>query len=452
MEGIVEKRFGSFIKKWKARYLILNRDVLQFFAVNEEGGPDIYDMKTEVFLPELVHLEAMPNLGLNLSFEDESLLQLRFRDVADYQCWLSCFVVFHTDSLPFVPSTYVKGIWTAFEYIQTHSWKVEGIFRVPGLKCETVKLAKELLLGGAVGAQPVDLEGVHIHTLCSASKSLIDKLPATLLTEKLYERFGSADKEDGIQLTELVNQLPHQNLAILQHVLFTLTKIADETQVTMMNADNLGILFGTMFVSRTKSVQDYMLDIQDLQQLIASLINFYDMIFADSEPSYPLYVPALQRALLEAQKIDITELQSQLTLRGLNNVLPTGTKVAQRGEDSDSCSLNVTYQSPNTKDTTVSLVFIERRNEKKTTEMVKRVKKARPSQVRRGGSYPSRKLEQLLMTLRENASPRETEFVGSCCVLRRRQGQKRRDSGEMDRRRSTRFSTYLNAPEPPFQD
>jgi len=447
----VEKRFGSFIKKWKARYLILNRDVLQFYAVNEEGGPDIYDMKTEVFLPELVHLEAVPNLGLNLSFEDESLLQLRFRDVADYQCWLSCFVVFHSDFLPFVPSTYVKGIWTAFEYIQTHSWKVEGIFRVPGLKCETVKLAKELLLAGTVGAEPVNLEGVHIHTLCSASKTLIDKLPATLLTEKLYDRFVTADKDDGLKLAELVHQLPPQNQAILQHVLFTLTKIADETEVTMMNAHNLGILFGTMFVSRTKSVQDYVLDIQDLQQLIASLITFYDIIFIESEPSYPLYVPKLQRDLLEAQKIDIRELLSQLTLRGMQNLLPNGTKIAQGGEDSDSCSINVTYQDSNTKDTTVSLVFIERRNEKKTAEMADGGRKTRPSQVRQGGSYPSRKLEQLFMTLRENAIPRDTEFAGSCCVLRRRQGQKRRDSRDMDRRRS-RFSTYLDSSKPPFQN
>jgi len=448
----VEKRFGSFIKKWKARYLILNRDVLQFYAVNEEGGPDIYDMKTEVFLPELVHLEAVPNLGLNLSFEDESLLQLRFRDVADYQCWLSCFVVFHSDFLPFVPSTYVKGIWTAFEYIQTHSWKVEGIFRVPGLKCETVKLAKELLLAGTVGAQPVNLEGVHIHTLCSASKTLIDKLPATLLTENLYDTFVTADKEDGLKLAELIHQLPPQNQAILQHILFTLTKIADETEVTMMNAHNLGILFGTMFVSRTKSVQDYVLDIQDLQQLIASLITFYDIIFIESEPSYPLYVPKLQRDLLEAQKIDIRELESQLTLRGMKNLLPNGTKIAQGGEDSESCSLNLTYQDTSTKDNQVSLVFIERRNEKKTAEMANGKRKTRPSQIRQGGSYPSRKLEQLFMSLRENAIPRDSEFAGSCCVLRRRQGQKRRDSREMDRRRSTRFSTYLNSPKPPFQN
>jgi len=428
--------------------MVLNRDVLQSFAVNDEGGPDIYDMKTEIFLPELAHIEAMPNYGLNLSFEDETLWQLRFRDATDYQCWLSCLVVFHADTLPFVPSTYLKGIWTAFEYIQKHSWKVEGIFRVPGLKCETLKLTKELLQCGIVGGEPVDLEGVHIHTLCSASKMLIDKLPATLLSEHLYESFVSADKEDGLKLANLVHQLPPQNQAIMQHILFTLTKIADETELTMMNAHNLGILFGTMFVSRTKSVQDYVLDMQDLQQLISSLITFYDVIFEESVPSYPLYVPKLQRDLLEVQKIDIRELQSQLTQKGMKSLSPDVIKIG--GEDSDSCSLNVTYKHPQLKEKTVSLVLIDRKNEKKTAEMaVAGAGNVRPSQLRPAASYPSRKLEQLFMTIRENANPRDTEFVGSCCILRRRQAHNQRDSSEIDRRRSTRFSAYVaraNAP------
>lgn len=465
MEGIVEKRFGSFIKKWKARYLILNRDVLQSYRVNEEGGPEILDLKAEIFLPELVHIEAMPNYGLNLTFEDGSLWQLRFTDKVDYQCWLSCFVVFHADSLQFVPSTYLDGIWSSFQYIQKHAWKVEGIFRVPGLKREKLKLTRELIRAGTIGGEAVNLEGVDIPTLCSASKTLIDKLPATLLTEHLYEKFVAADKEDGIKLANLVYQLPPQNQAILQHILYTLTKIADETELTKMNAQNLGILFGTMFVSRTKSVQDYVLDIQDLQQLISSLINFYDIIFKDYQPCYPLYVPRLQRELLEAQKIDIQNLKTKLTQDDTQPLASLGTeliKVSKKHSDDE--SLSSSGVGPPLSQRMTSLAFLNVSNERKLSETLTSPEagNVRPSQIRQThlervrneqgrleqeSNTPSRKLEQLFMTIRENAIPRDREFAGGCCVLRRRPAQSR-DSGDIDRRRSTRFNrsrSYLSS-------
>jgi len=452
MEGIVERRFGSFLKKWKARYLILNRDVLQSYRVNQEGGPDILDLKAEIFLPELVHIEAMPNWALNLTFEDETLWQLRFTDMVNYQCWLSCFVVFHADSLQFVPSTYLHGIWTSFEYIQQHAWKVEGIFRVPGLKREKLKLTRELIRAGTIGGEAVNLEGVDIPTLCSASKTLIDKLPATLLTEHLYDKFVSADKEDGMKLANLVYQLPPQNQAILQHILYTLTKIADETELTKMNAQNLGILFGTMFVSRTKSVQDYVLDIQDLQQLISSLINFYDIIFKDSQPCYPLYVPRLQRELLEAQKIDIQNLKRKLTQYDTLPLASLGSDIIKASKNCDNESLSLSEMRPPLNQRLASLALLNVDHERKTSEARSNAEagNVRPSQLRqthlelaRNGqdaNTPSRKLEQLFMTIRENAIPRDREFAGGCCVLRRRPAQNR-DSGDIDRRRSTRFNT-----------
>jgi hypothetical protein len=273
---------------------------------------------------------------------------------------------------------------------------------------------------------------VDIHTLCSASKSLIDKLPATLLTEHLYEKFLSVDKEDGPKLANLVYQLPPQNRAILQHILYTLTKIADETEVTKMNSKNLGILFGTMFVSRTKSVQDYVLDIQDLQQLVSSLITFYDIIFKDSEPSYPLYVPRLQRELLEAQNIDIRELKTKLTKKEMS--LSDITNLDKQGDwsDSNSSSMNCKRMS--------SLAFLEIQNEKKVVEMaVIKEGDVRPSQQNPGANYASRKLEQLFMNIRENAVPRDTQFVRNCCGSRRRTAVNPDNSANIDKRRSTRF-------------
>jgi len=442
MEGIVEKRFGSFIKKWKARYLILNRDVLQSYRVNQEGGPDMFEIKAEIYLPELVHIEAMPNYGLNLTFEDETLWQLRFTDMVDYQCWLSCFVVFHADSLQFVPSTYLDGIWTSFQYIQQHAWKVEGIFRVPGLKREKLKLTRELIRAGTIGSEPVVLEGVDIPTLCSASKTLIDKLPATLLTEHLYEKFVSADKEDGVKLANLVYQLPPQNQAILQHILFTLTKIADETELTKMNAQNLGILFGTMFVSRRKSVQDYVLDIQDLQSLISSLINFYDIIFKDSQPCYPLYVPRLQRQLLEAQKIDIQNLKTQLTQDDAPPLAYLGSELIKTSKncDDESISSSGIAVPPNPRLTSLAFLNVSEMKSNESLVNNSEAGRVRPSQLRQEANShsPSRKLEQLFMSLRENAVPRDREFAGGCCILRRRPAQTP-DAGDIDRRRSTRF-------------
>lgn len=443
MEGIVEQRFGSIIRKWKPRYLVMNRDVLQSFGVNPEGGPDIHDLKAEIFLPELFEMESQPNYGLNVVFEDGSLWILRFTDTVEYQCWLSCFVVFHADSLDFVPSTHLEGIWTSFEYIQQNAWKVEGIFRVPGLKGETLKLTKNLIRAGTIGGQPVKLEGVDIPTLCSASKMLIDKLPATLLTEHLYEKFVAVDKEDSHKLANLVYQLPPQNQNLLQHILFTLTKIADETELTKMNAENLGILFGTMFVSRMKSVQDYVLDIQDLQQLISSLITFYDIIFKDTEPFFPLYVPKLQRDLMEAQKIDIEQLKANLTEK-ITPALGSTTTIEFGDDNNPIPHINEVVEMP---ERMKSLVLLSRSSDNKDSEEVFVLKKCnvRPSQLRQGGNYPSRKLEQLFMTIRENAIPRDSDFTGNCCILRRRAGQNNRNSGDMDIRRSTRFSTIAKA-------
>jgi len=41
---------------------------------------------------------------------------------------------------------------------------------VPGLKREKLKLTRELIRAGTIGSEPVNLEGVDIPTLCSASK------------------------------------------------------------------------------------------------------------------------------------------------------------------------------------------------------------------------------------------------------------------------------------------
>jgi len=443
MEGIVERRLGSFIKKWKPRYFVLNRDVLQSFAVNQDGGPEIHDLKAEIFLPELVHMEALPNYGLNLIFEDESIWWLRFKDETEYQCWLSYFVVFHADSLPFVPSTYLHGIWTAFEYIQSRAWKVEGIFRVPGLKREKLILTKDLIRSGTVGGKPVILDEVDIPTLSSASKTLIDMLPATLLTEHLYEKFLVVDKEDSSKLANLVYQLPPQNRAILQHILFTLTKIADETELTKMNSKNLGILFGTMFVSRTKSVKDYVLDIQGLQQLISSLIIFYDIIFKDFEPSYPLYVPKLQRDLLEAQNIDITDLKSMLTQRDAKLLQICEPEIIHLGAvkgNSEGSLLGEIKTKEESVDALKSLTFINVESETAVSSLSK-LGDSRPSQHQEGINFPSRKLDQLLLTIRENAIPRDVDFAGGCCIMLRCGTQNSQNVSDIDLRRSTRFST-----------
>jgi len=432
MEGIAERRVGSFMKKWKSRYLILNRDVLQSFGVNEDGGPEIYDMKAEIYLPELIRLEALPNCGLDLRFEDQSTWQLRFADLVDYQCWLSCFVVFHADTLPFVPSTYLDAIWTAFLYIEQRATKVEGIFRVPGLKKETLKLTKELIQAGTIGGHPVNLEGVHIPTLCSAAKILIDRLPATLLTEHLYQQFIEADKEDGMKLANLVYQLPPQNHAVLQHILFTLAKIADETELTKMNSQNLGILYGTMFVSRRKGVQEYMMDFQDLQLLISSLITYYDIIFKNSKPSYPLYIPKLQRDLLVAQNIDIQPIKMMLSSKASMSF----------SELSDNISSSINCSPVKTNEQLVSLKFVDdyKSNENSTDLVVAKHASTRFSTKREVTNFSSSRLDHLFMTLRENVSSREAEFNGGCCILRRRKAPNELTS-DIDRRRTSRFAS-----------
>jgi len=437
MEGIAERRIGSFMRKWKSRYLILNRDVLQSFGVNQEGGPEIYDMKAEIYLPELIRLEALPNCGLHLTFEDQSTWQLRFTDLVDYQCWLSCFVVFHPDTLPFVPSTYLDGIWTAFRYIEQRAWKVEGIFRVPGLKKETLKITKELIRAGTIGGHPVNFEGVDIPILCSAAKGLIDKLPATLLTEHLYQQFLEANKEDGLKLANLVYQLPPQNLAVLQHVLFTLTKIAGDSELTKMNSQNLGILYGTMFVSRRKSVQEYMMDIQDLQLLISSLIVYYDIIFKNPKPSYPLHIPKLQRDLLVAQNIDVQPIKMMLSSKASKPL--SVSQISEVIELSDNISSSIISLSVQTDEKLGSLRFLDYKSDENITDLVVAKRTSTGfSHERQVTNFSSSRLEHLFMSLRENVTSREAEFNGGCCILRRRKAPNEWSS-DTDRRRTSRF-------------
>ncbi|XP_055008384.1 GEM-interacting protein isoform X2 [Boleophthalmus pectinirostris] len=197
------------------------------------------------------------------------------------------------DEVPFV-------VLRCISEIESRALSVQGVYRVSGSKpriqklCQAFEEQKEL----------VDLSDLSPHDITSILKHFFKELPRPLLTFELYNDFIDMGKTiqhlserqqppdtneimDVItSLQSILNKLPAYCYNTLQHLVFHLQKVSENTE-NKMCASNLGIVFGPTLLRPTEA-SDTMLALQETSYqalLIEFLITHHNKVFGVQDRS-----------------------------------------------------------------------------------------------------------------------------------------------------------------------
>ncbi|EEB87437.1 hypothetical protein MPER_15207 [Moniliophthora perniciosa FA553] len=138
----------------------------------------------------------------------------------------------------------------------------EGIYRKTGGSGQS-RIITQLFERGNYDAFDLrDQEKFNdICSVTSVLKTYLRNLPDPLLTHDLHDHFVSAveikdvaTKDD--TLSELVNKLPLEHYHTLKMLMLHLNRVRERSEVNLMNARNLGVVFGpTLMRSRNPGAE-----------------------------------------------------------------------------------------------------------------------------------------------------------------------------------------------------
>jgi len=309
MEGYLKKMSSKLVKKWQKRWFSLDRSVLTYHEKSPQEEEGKQGPGSELMMRDLLSINIDPKCQLVLVLRIKSSkagpkeLRLRCPDKDSYSSWLSCFAVFlpePTRAGCVIPTVFARPIWELTTYLtRSETAATDGIFRTTGVKADIDSVIAKILLGRS--QMNSILSKYQTKSLASVLKRLIDKMPHTLLSERIYNEFirlykSEHNEETHRQVRKLLRKLPQQSALFLHHICLTLKHISD-TIGNRMNAKNLSTLFGPMFVSRGKSAEESLVDYEFLIQLFEDLIENCDYIFPQTRPEFAKFVPRLEIAL-----------------------------------------------------------------------------------------------------------------------------------------------------------
>ncbi|KAJ3429436.1 rho gtpase activating protein at 16f isoform e-related [Anaeramoeba flamelloides] len=143
-----------------------------------------------------------------------------------------------------LPTSPPQIIEKTIMYIEEYGMQEEGIYRLSGSISQMKNLKKQFNKGVAINLyNAVD----DVKTVSSLLKLYLRELPEPLLTEKYTERLGNLallDKQTQIKrLTHVCNRIPEANKTILVWILPHLYRVAKNSEINKMCANNLAIVF-----------------------------------------------------------------------------------------------------------------------------------------------------------------------------------------------------------------
>lgn len=129
------------------------------------------------------------------------------------------------------------------EYLTAEGLLVEGIFRVPGSKDKIDAIIEAF----KQDAQPTLTD---VHDAAGALKAFFRMMPEPVIPFSHYDGFIgiAADPERSIEekkslFSSMVQNLPAPNIAVVKHLMAFLNKIVAYSEVNLMTAENLAIVF-----------------------------------------------------------------------------------------------------------------------------------------------------------------------------------------------------------------
>ncbi|MBN3276298.1 CHIN protein, partial [Polyodon spathula] len=194
-----------------------------------------------------------------------------------YSCDLTTLVKAHNTKRPMVVDMCIREI-------ESRGLKSEGLYRVSGFSdlIEDVKLAFDR--DGEKADISVNVyEDINIIT--GALKLYFRDLPIPVITYDAYPRFIEAakltDPDEQLEaLHEALKLLPPAHCETLRYLMGHLKRVTLNEKDSLMNAENLGIVFGpTLMRAPDLDAMASLNDIRYQRQVVESLINNEDILF-----------------------------------------------------------------------------------------------------------------------------------------------------------------------------
>uniref|UniRef100_A0A8C9TLR6 Chimaerin n=1 Tax=Scleropages formosus TaxID=113540 RepID=A0A8C9TLR6_SCLFO len=194
-----------------------------------------------------------------------------------YSCDLTTLVKAHNTKRPMVVDMCIREI-------ESRGLKSEGLYRVSGFSdlIEDVKLAFDR--DGEKADISVNVyEDINIIT--GALKLYFRDLPIPVITYDAYPRFIEAakltDTDERLEaLHEALKLLPPAHCETLRYLMAHLKRVTQHEKDNLMNAENLGIVFGpTLMRAPDLDAMTALNDIRYQRQVVESLIKNEDILF-----------------------------------------------------------------------------------------------------------------------------------------------------------------------------
>ncbi|XP_030642374.1 N-chimaerin isoform X2 [Chanos chanos] len=194
-----------------------------------------------------------------------------------YSCDLTTLVKAHNTKRPMVVDMCIREI-------ESRGLKSEGLYRVSGFSelIEDVKLAFDR--DGEKADISVNVyEDINIIT--GALKLYFRDLPIPVITYDAYPRFIEAakhtDPDERLEaLHEALKLLPPAHCETLRFLMAHLKRVTQNEKENLMNAENLGIVFGpTLMRAPDLDAMTALNDIRYQRQVVESLIKNEDVLF-----------------------------------------------------------------------------------------------------------------------------------------------------------------------------
>ncbi|KAK3543733.1 hypothetical protein QTP70_027148 [Hemibagrus guttatus] len=194
-----------------------------------------------------------------------------------YSCDLTTLVKAHNSKRPMVVDMCIREI-------ESRGLKSEGLYRVSGFSdlIEDVKLSFDRD-GEKADISVNTYEDINIIT--GALKLYFRELPIPVITYDAYPRFIEAakltDPDERLEaLHEALKQLPPAHCETLRYLMGHLKRVTQNEKDNLMNAENLGIVFGpTLMRAPDLDAMTALNDIRYQRQVVESLIKNEDILF-----------------------------------------------------------------------------------------------------------------------------------------------------------------------------
>ncbi|XP_065885496.1 rho GTPase-activating protein 10-like isoform X2 [Dysidea avara] len=180
-----------------------------------------------------------------------------------------------------------KCVWA----LEKRGLTEEGIYRKPGILSKATKLMKECVERGKLEKISLEDECEYDNkTVASAIKFYFSKqITDPLMTHTLYDSLiGAAkvtDYDDRVTaITNLVKKLPQINHTVLCFFINHLSNVALHSNYNLMQASNLGVVFGPTLLRPEVETVASIKDIKYQNIIVEIMIDEKDRIFRESPP------------------------------------------------------------------------------------------------------------------------------------------------------------------------